>query len=35
VAAIQLEQAHKVSDSKEGQDIAVVMTVDGTAKEPN
>ena len=33
--AILVEQAHKVSDSKEGQDIVVVMTVDGTVKEPS
>ena len=35
VVVILVEQAHKVSGSNEEQDIAVVMTVDGTAKELN
>jgi hypothetical protein len=35
VAVILVEQAHKVSGSKEGQDIVVVMTVGGAAKELN
>ena len=35
VVVILVEQAHKVSDSKEGEDTVVVMIVGGTAKEPN
>jgi hypothetical protein len=35
VAIILVGQVHKVSGSKEGQVFVAVMTVDGTAKEPN